>query len=213
MKTKVLLTVLILWSLAFSGPVLAGLPPSGMASVTSLDSSLPKAADIDRPLFAAIDMAAGEVHTCAVSPQNEVWCWGWNFYGQLGEMGLDQSGHPRLVSGVAGVQALALSAGNGHTCVLTTGGSVWCWGRNDYGHLGRGSAGHSGPPTVVDGLTGQPVAALAAGGEHTCALLETGQAMCWGRNNFGQLGDGTILHQSTPVMVEGLEGIAALTAG
>ncbi len=99
-----------------------------------------------------------------------------------------------------------------HTCGLhRTEGSVWCWGRNNYGQLGNGQKDTSFKPVRVSGL--KKIQAVAAGGRHSCALDQGGTVWCWGKNAKGQLGDGSVKDQSRPVKVAGLSGIQAIDAG
>jgi alpha-tubulin suppressor-like RCC1 family protein len=91
-----------------------------------------------------------------------------------------------------------LALGRAHSCALTTGGSVWCWGANERGQLGDGTTGARSSPVRVD-LPG-PASAVAAGRNHGCAVVERA-VFCWGANSRGQLGDGTtIANRPTPVM-------------
>ena len=113
-----------------------------------------------------------------------------------------------LSSGVA-----ALSAGSEHLCAMLSTGSVLCWGANLYGQLGDGTNMLKTTPTAVSGLS-SGVVALACGTSSTCAVLSTGGVKCWGLNNYGQLGDGTIINRLTPTAVSGLSsGVAAIAAG
>jgi alpha-tubulin suppressor-like RCC1 family protein len=94
-----------------------------------------------------------------------------------------------------------VSAGNGHTCGVTTGGVAYCWGSNAFGKLGDGADSRSTTPVAVAG--GLSFASVSAGGNHTCGVTTGGDAYCWGWNNTGQLGNGTTTNSSVPVGVSG----------
>jgi len=160
--------------------------------------------------IAAID--ACSLHTCARTAGGGVMCWGYNWSGQLGDGTTTNRLTPVYVSGLAnGVSAIA--AGLGHTCALTAGGGVKCWGRNMEGQLGDGTTTDRLTPVDVSGLA-SGVSAIAAGNWHTCALTAVGVVKCWGYNGYGQLGDGTTTDRLTPVDVSGLtSGVSAITAG
>jgi alpha-tubulin suppressor-like RCC1 family protein len=150
----------------------------------------------------AAALAAGKTHTCALTAQGEVLCWGLNDQGQLGD-GTTADRHALVnVRGLSG-GVIALAAGNNHTCALTTGGGVHCWGSNQYGELGDGTTTERHAPVAVSGAVSGFVA-VAAGMDHTCTLNGTGAVFCWGRNNLGQLGDGSTSDRSTPVQVAGI---------
>jgi alpha-tubulin suppressor-like RCC1 family protein len=163
-----------------------------------------------------IALTAGMDHTCAVTRGGGVKCWGWNEYGQLGAGTTEDRSTPVEVQGLSGV--VAAGAGYRHTCALTNGGGVKCWGLNRNGQLGDGTAAFSSTtPVEVHGLTGG-ITAIAAGGSHTCVLMDDahgGGVKCWGLNYYGELGDGTAVYSSTtPVDVQGLgDGVAAIVAG
>ena len=154
-------------------------------------------------------IAAGAGFTCAIKTDDTVWCWGRNDQGQLGSSdhsGLTESLLP-VRAGVFGYGTVAapakVVAGTDHVCVLTSAGTVWCWGRNGWGQAGVNGATQWDPIQVAVGGT---VTQLAAGGSNTCAVLSNNSMRCWGQNNFGQLGIGssdTSAHY-TPEVVLGI---------
>jgi alpha-tubulin suppressor-like RCC1 family protein len=95
---------------------------------------------------------------------------------------------------------VAISAGDEHTCALTTSGAAKCWGRGDYGQLGNGATSDSSIPVAVSGMS-SGVVAISAGAFYTCALMTSGAAKCWGRGDNGQLGNGATSDSSIPVIV------------
>lgn len=162
----------------------------------------------------ATAIAAGNAHTCAVA-DGAVKCWGGNSSGQLGSGTNTDSVVPVDVSGLArgAGAAAAVTAGSLHTCLLTSGGGVKCWGDNSSGQLGDGTTANSAIPVDVAGLA-SGVSAIAAGGVHTCALTNIGRVKCWGANNDGQLGNGTTADSLVPVDVANLgSGVGAIAAG
>jgi alpha-tubulin suppressor-like RCC1 family protein len=161
----------------------------------------------------ATKLSAGLYHSCLVTSNGGAKCWGRNTYGQLGDGTTTARSKPTDVSGLtAGVLAIEASAYY-HTCAITTGGGVKCWGYNNYGQLGDGTATTRYTPANVSGLA-SGVSALAPGYDHTCALTSAGGVKCWGRNNYGQLGDGTTTTRYTPTNVSGLSsGVIAIAAG
>jgi alpha-tubulin suppressor-like RCC1 family protein len=163
-----------------------------------------------------VAIAAGHLHTCALTRGGGVKCWGDNYYyGQLGDGTTTERHAPVDVHGLSeGV--VAIGADYFHTCAVMDGvhgGGVKCWGNNEYGRLGDGTTENRSTPVDVKGLSGR-VVAIAPGGYHTCALTGGGGVKCWGRNWVGQLGDGTTKDRLTPVDVKGLAGgVTAITAG
>ena len=157
-------------------------------------------------------VALGFDSACALSTGGGVVCWGYNGEGQLGDGTRYTRTTPVGVAGLSsGVQSIA--AGWDHTCALTAGGGVRCWGQNEHGELGDGTRIDRLQPVDVVGLS-SGVVAVSAGFDQTCALLDDGAVRCWGQNATGEVGDGTTTLRSSPVDVAGLSGdVASISAG
>ncbi len=150
----------------------------------------------------AIAVAIGDFHTCAVLDTGQLRCWGDNGFGQLGQgnkthVGDNPGETTAAVDLGPGRTAVAVSAGESHTCAVLDTGQLRCWGDSGFGQLGQGNntaIGDSpGETTVaVDLGPGRTTIAATAGEHHTCAVLDTRQLRCWGRNGDGQLGQGTL---------------------
>jgi alpha-tubulin suppressor-like RCC1 family protein len=152
-------------------------------------------------------VAAGEASTCAITSEAQIRCWGRNTQGQLGygdtqaigdteppsDAG-DVSLYPASLPAGASVAQLAL--GKEHSCAMFSTGEVLCWGKNSDGQLGQGNNQAWGNqadefPSALEPISlGAAATQIAAGLEHTCALLTTGEVLCWGKNDKGQLGQG-----------------------
>ncbi len=169
--------------------------------------------DVSGLMTAVKDVTVGERHSCAVTATNNLKCWGSNHDYQLGDGTRQDRVTPVEVADIHG-DVRAAAAGEQHTCVLTAAGGVKCWGKNQDGQLGDGSALDKSKPVDVAGLS-TGVTAVVAGANHTCALMTSGGGVrCWGNNQDGQLGDGTTVSRNTPIEVAGLgAGITALAAG
>ena len=177
---------------------------------STTDSPVPVAVSGLASGVAAI--GGGGAHTCALTTAGAVKCWGLNAYGQLGNNSTTDSPVPVVVTGL-GSGVVAIAVGEYHTCALTAAGGAQCWGRNLYGRLGNGTTTDSQVPVAVTGLS-SGVAAIGAGGVHTCALTTAGGAQCWGWNLYGELGDNSTTDSPVPVAVSGLgSGVMAITAG
>lgn len=159
-------------------------------------------------LAAASDVAAGPMHWCTlVAGSGKVQCWGSNHSGILGDG--TQTDSPTPVDVVGITDAVAITAGDVHTCALLTGGTVRCWGNGTLGQLGNGGFSNSSVPVAVTGLSGVATA-VAPGDLHTCAVLVSGSVQCWGSNQSGQLGNGATGLSATPVAVSGLTTAVAI---
>jgi alpha-tubulin suppressor-like RCC1 family protein len=158
----------------------------------------------------AVQIAAGvSKRTCAVLDNGKVRCWGLAIDGELGYPVSEPGGgdvDPNIIVGDnetpasvgdvdVGGNVVQISLGGQHTCALLDDGNVRCWGQGEAGALGYGSTedyGDQETPAAAGNINmgGVRVLQIAAGGTHTCALLEGGTVRCWGRANEGQLGYG-----------------------
>jgi alpha-tubulin suppressor-like RCC1 family protein len=165
--------------------------------------------------FAA--MSAGAVHTCAVTGGGDAYCWGYNGPGVLGSDAAPASATvPVAVGGV--LRFVSVSAGLNHSCGVTFGGGIYCWGLNKDNQLGNDSLERSKSPLAVP--AGVTFLAVTAGGQHTCAIAADTTAYCWGSFEHGRLGIGESLgqrlkgkqHQSSPAAVDGQMKFRSLSA-
>jgi alpha-tubulin suppressor-like RCC1 family protein len=163
-------------------------------------------------------VSASDAHSLALLGNGTVVAWGDNRFGELGTGTETKSNVPvavSLPSVVSAIVAGGLSAngGNPYSLALLSNGEVMAWGNNEYGQLGDGTS--TGPemcgtfhlpcsktPTLVGGLTGVTVTAIAGRGDRGLALLSTGAVMAWGQNNYGQLGNGSTIGPESCAIVE-----------
>ncbi|AKT43089.1 uncharacterized protein CMC5_073170 [Chondromyces crocatus] len=160
-------------------------------------------------------IAAGGHHTCARLVEGSVWCWGRNDHGQLGwgapTLNMPTRTLPTLVRGLTGVEELSL--GQQHACARSKDGTVRCWGSNENGQLGDGTAEDRYEPVQVKGVV--DAIALGAGSTATCAVLTGGSVICWG----GLPGQNAVppaapvAQSRTAMPVSGLSDIVAVTVG
>lgn len=150
-----------------------------------------------------VAIAAGGLHTCALSTAGRVYCWGDNG-GQVGDGTTIDRPSPVAVD-TSGVLAEAtvtrIAAGSDHTCALSRRGRVYCWGRNPDGGIGDGTTTDRLSPVAVDTsgvLSGVTLVGVVAGGFHTCATARDRRVYCWGAN-WGALGDSTTVNRLSPV--------------
>lgn len=138
-----------------------------------------------------MSVSAGGWHTCALKTDQSLWCWGSNFYGELGD-GTSGSAADRLVptrETTNGTNWALVSAGSHFTCALSATGERFCWGLNVDGQLGNGTATNAVAPARAD-TDGTLWKAVASGGSHSCGVRSDDEVKCWGRNSRGQVGAG-----------------------
>jgi alpha-tubulin suppressor-like RCC1 family protein len=168
----------------------------------------------------AISVTAGLQHTCAGLADGTLRCWGYDGSGRLGDGGPMDGGFsttPVTVSGIT--TATSVSAGGEHTCAGLADGTARCWGEGSFGRLGDGatipgfpgSSADSSTPVTVVGIN--TATSVVAGSAHSCARLVDGTLRCWGRNSYGQVGNGTFDDRETPATVTGINTATTITAG
>jgi len=194
--------------------------PGAGYTLTALSGAASHSSTVFNVKLTFTTLAAAGSHTCGVTIGG-AYCWGWNRYGELGGATganpLDSV--PVLVANT--VPFLQIAGGEDHTCALSLGGTVYCWGENSQGELGDGTTSGSDPcpggasmvdrcrltPAPVTGSGTPPVIlrSLTSGflDLHTCGLVTGGIAYCWGYNYAGELGDGTTTNRPAPVQVMG----------
>ena len=118
----------------------------------------------------------GGTHTCAINTDGQLYCWGWNFYGQIGD-GTTTNKHSPTRIGVDS-DWTSVSSGSNHTCAIKEGGELYCWGVNGNGRLGDGSVTQRNTPTRIG--TDADWSIITAGWEFSCGIKTSGQLYCWG---------------------------------
>lgn len=146
-------------------------------------------------------LSSGYAHTCALTAQNRVFCWGRG--GLLGNGSFTDSSIPVQVVGLDSVRQI--SAGSRHSCAITAENNVVCWGGNGSGQLGNNTTVANLVPVKVEGL--ENVRRVTASSSNTCAVTYSGKAYCWGSNSSGQLGNGTTISSLIPTEVPNLSGV------
>jgi alpha-tubulin suppressor-like RCC1 family protein len=214
MLRSLALAVLLLLSMLWASTVWAEASssvPSQASAHTPVKSEL-EIGPVDQWVM---EVAIGDAHTCALTGAGAVHCWGDNTHGQLGDGTTQQRDAPVEVTGLpSGVSAIA--SGPAYTCAAAS-PFVWCWGAV----LVQGQEEIWLSPRQVD--YDANIVALTAGTKrsmpwqatgHTCALTRDGAVLCWGSNDNGQLGNGTIVAADAPVLVSEIDkGATAVAAG
>ncbi|HEX8696967.1 MAG TPA: hypothetical protein VF746_31405 [Longimicrobium sp.] len=175
------------------------------------DGAMGHNALLGEPIPTAVQQPAGVTfasitteynHTCGVTSGGQAYCWGLNSNAQLGDSTVTKRLVPTAVKQPAGVTFASITTGTAHTCALTSAGQEYCWGVNTRGQLGNGTFANKRTPTAVSHPAGVTFASVHNGGIHSCALDGGGQAWCWGRNDYSQLGNNSTTDSATPVAVQ-----------
>lgn len=193
----------------------------GRGSAGSAEEPSPKVVPM---LDEAVEISSGARHTCALSKQGAVWCWGAADAGQLGVgigSGLLASPARAAFDSEPLLGVTALAAGGDTTCAVRQGGLAYCWGNNADGQLGIGKLGPtmcgasmlpcSTRPEPVANATG--IVGVSCGGDATCFLRGSGQALCAGNGAKGRLGSGSEKGSFSPLPVSGVNALSSLSMG
>lgn len=147
--------------------------------------------------FVKID--GGNAHTCALTDEGVAWCWGPGTDYRLGNGSTSTVNVPSKVN--TSVRFVDIHAMRYNTCALDVNGNAWCWGSNSNGKGGIGAATPNPITAPMQVAGGHTFVELAGGVEVTCGKTTAGEFYCWGRNNFGGVGDGTTTNQNAPTKV------------
>lgn len=159
---------------------------------------------------AAVAVAAGAYHSCSLINDGNVWCWGSNLFGELGDATNNTRPNPRAVTGLP-TSAKSISVGKNTTCALLSDDTVYCWGANGRGQLGNNAMSNQNTPTKVAQI--DKAKSLKVGMDHACAILINSTVMCWGANSGGQLGNGNTIDSPQAQLVTGLTEVSEIALG
>jgi alpha-tubulin suppressor-like RCC1 family protein len=160
----------------------------------------------DAPTFTAV--VAGSRHSCGITGSGDLYCWGRNDQGQLGDSGTTERTLPSGVGG--GLKWRTVSIGGSHSCGITTDGATYCWGSSTAGQLGSDTLGTLSTPYRIQAPS---FVKIASGNDHTCAITTDGRMFCWGENLHGELGASLFSKYSPVVQVAPQLTWARVSAG
>jgi hypothetical protein len=198
-------------SISAAIPEACGLTGTGRVYCWSYYLDVPHEVAVAGQTFTQVSGGVGQM--CALTGVGDIYCWGRNYVGQLGDGSTTDRAQPVKVATPVPVTFTAVTSGYQHSCGLTSGGDIYCWGDNTYGQLGDGT-----PPSYTNGTSyvatpipvkvagGIQFESLSAGLFHTCGVSVApsqpkSTAYCWGYNGYGQLGNGSTTDSPVPVQV------------
>ena len=158
-------------------------------------------------------ISLGSWHSLAITSTGRVFTWGNNGYGQLGDGTINNSPPRSTLTEITtqfnlsdGETIIQISLGDYHSSAITSTGRVFTWGFNGHGQLGDGTSGNGNPtPTEITSqfylVEGETITQIYLGGTHSSAITSEGRVFTWGRNDFGELGDGTTTNRFTPTEI------------
>ena len=160
-------------------------------------------------------ITGGSAHSMAKGSDGKLYTWGNNNLGQLGNGTTSSTSTPGIINLPAGVSPTTITAGTNHNMVIGSDGKLYAWGYNDCGQLGNGTLPQSNSPVAVNLPAGVFPTVIAAGTNHTLAIGNDSKLYAWGNNNVGQLGDGTTIESTSPIVINLLAGVSptAIAAG
>lgn len=160
-----------------------------------------------------VAVAAGMYHSMALGSDGNLYAWGQNDRGQLGDGTVTNRLRPVLVQAPAGVEFASVSLGDGLSTAIDVFGTTYAWGENNVGQLGNGSTDNSLVPVLVHVPTGVSFSAVSAGSFFSLAAGTDGNTYAWGHNVAGQLGDGTTENRLTPVTLDSAVVVFSVSFG
>lgn len=157
-------------------------------------------------------VSCGQQHTAAVKTNGTLWTWGYNFYGQLGNntTTIHYSSPIQIGSGTNWKQVACCGGGN-YTAAIKTDGTLWAWGKSNYGQLGLNNTNYYSSPKQVGSLTNW--SKVITSGNHTVSVKTNGTLWAWGWNIGGELGQGNTTYFSSPKQVGSLTSWLSISAG
>lgn len=182
----------------------------GLGDGTTINRNTPIAIDVSTTYKS---ISVGDLYACGITTANALKCWGHNLFNELGDGTTVNRFLPVVIDTGTTYQKISTSKITSyHTCGITTAGVLKCWGDNQYGQLGDGTFTKHSLPTIIN--AGKSYSEVSVGYVHTCAVEKTdGTLFCWGTNDFGQLGDYTVLQNLNAVEADTGNKFVVLSAG